>query len=113
MKSVRLEKISEQLRRELSVLIQQEFSETYGVITITRVYITPDIKVSKVYFSCLDKIQENDVLMSLNKKARYFQSIIGRKLKIKFTPVISFQIDDYQGDIDNVEKLLQEINHGA
>ena len=113
MKSIRMDKISEQIRRELSQMIQQDLSEKYGVITITRVYITPDIKEAKIYFSCLNKGKEADVLKDLTRKALSYQHTIGRKLQIKFTPRFTFVIDNYQDDIDKVEGLLTEIDHGA
>ena len=113
MKSIRIEKISEQLRRELAPLIQQEFGEEFGLISVTRIYVTPDIKEAKVYFTTLEPTKEEDLLKKLKVRAPHYQHLIGRKLKIKFTPVILFVIDDYQTELSTVEKRLQEIKDGA
>lgn len=109
--SYRQEKVSSQIKREISVLASKHLTEKYGIVTITDVEITADFKDAKVYVSVFDNKKENDVINELEAQAKDFQKILGRKLRMKFTPCLKFIIDRYQSKLDKVDKLFGKIEN--
>lgn len=111
MSSYRQEQISSQLKREISELIRKNLAEKFGLVTLTDIEVTADFKEAKVYISAYNKENEDIILTALTKEATKIQHILGRKLKIKFTPKLKFILDRYQKKIDRIDKLLKEINN--
>ena len=109
----RIEKVTALLIKEISELINADFSEKYGLISVADVEITSDFKDAKVYISFLNNEIEKDLLKSLELKANEYQKILGNKLKMKYTPKLSFFTDKYQEKLDRVDKLLKEIHRGS
>ena len=65
MPSNRIGRINEEMQRELSALIRQLKDprvNTVGMVSVTRVDVTPDLRYAKVYVSALDKSREKEVL---------------------------------------------------
>lgn len=98
------------LKKELAPLIEENLDKNLGIVTLTDVELQPDFKEAKVYISCFEDLNEKKVLRSLEEKAKEFQHILGRRLRMKFTPKITFVIDSGLENVGKVEKLLEEIN---
>ena len=113
MSSRRIEKVSALLQREISNLLNQDLVENYGIITVSSVEVTADLKDAKIYISVLNQENENLVLEKLERSRVQYQKILGRKLKLRQTPRLEYLIDHFQEKVNNVEKLLKEINHGS
>ena len=113
MSTRRVEEVSAQLMREISVLINESFAEKYGLITLTDLDVSPDFKNARAYISVLEKKNEKNALRDLELEARKYQRILGRKLKMRFTPKITFSQDNMQENIDKVDGLLKEIDDGS
>ena len=108
--SRRIEKVAELLKTELARMIASEFSDEYLMITVTEVEVTADFKNAKVLITCLNKSDEKEALLALEKKAKEFQALLGKMLKMKFTPKLTFRDDQSADKVDRVEELLKEIN---
>ncbi|AKM82747.1 TPA: 30S ribosome-binding factor RbfA [Candidatus Berkelbacteria bacterium] len=113
MSTRRVEKVSALLKRELSELIRNDLSEQFGLITIMDIDITPDFKDAKVYISIFNTEEEDKILKTLEGKTRAYQKVLGDKLRMKFTPHLTFKTDNYQEKVDRVDELLKEIDHGS
>jgi len=111
--SRRIQKVAALLKREISVSVNENIPKEIGIVSITDVDLTQDLKDAKVYISFLDKSKENEIFQILDQKKAEFQKALGKKLTMKFTPKIHFLIDNYQEKIDKVEKLLEEIKNGS
>ena len=107
----RIEKMSALLKREISQLINLDFAEEGGLITVCDIKLSADFKQAVVYITIFNKDNEAEILSSLGDKKNDYQHILGRKLKIKFSPRLTFKIDHSQEKIDQVDKLLKEIDH--
>lgn len=110
MSTRRVQKVSELILQQLSSLIRQELSEDYGLITVTDVILTPDLREAKVFFSCFEKKNEPLILKDLDGKIKFFQQFLGRKLQMKFTPRLKFEIDKNLDKVDRIEEIIDEIN---
>jgi len=109
----RVEEVAALLKREISILMHETLAEEYGFVTLTDIDVTADFKDSKVFISVFDKEKKEKVLKKIEEVKPKYQRYLGRKLKMKFTPKLTFRIDQMQEKVDKVDKLLQEINDGS
>ena len=105
MASSRMGRISEEIQRELAALLPTvKDPRVSGMISVTAVETTPDLKYAKVYISALDKSAEDQVLKGLKSAAGYLRRELGRALDLRSTPELSFVRDD---SIDKGAHILQ------
>ena len=81
--------LAEQLRRLKDPRVSQ-----VGMVSITRVDTTGDLRYSKVYISVLDKDQEKDVLKGLKSASGFLRRELGHSLQLRYTPELQFVEDD-------------------
>ena len=97
MASNRIGRINEEIQRELAAQIRRlkdpRVSQT-GMVSITRVDTTGDLRYSRVYISVLDKSQEKDVLKGLKSAAGFLRRELGASLRLRYTPELQFIADD-------------------
>ena len=96
MPSNRIGRINEEIQRELSALLRTVKDPRLqgGLLTITRVDTTSDLRWCKVYVSALDKSQEKDMLKGLKSAAGYLRRELGASLQLRYTPQLEFIADD-------------------
>ncbi len=98
--------IKEEVSRLLIEEIQSFFS---GLITVTRVEMTADLKTAHIYLSIYGTEQEEAILELLDKKMGFLRKSIASKVKLKYNPMLIFSRDisnEYQSRID---RLLDEM----
>ena len=97
MASNRIGRINEEIQRELAnqirTLKDPRVSGT-GMVSITRVDTTGDLRYSRIYVSALDKSQEKDILKGLKSAAGYLRRELGSALRLRYTPELQFIADD-------------------
>ena len=95
MASNRIGRINEEIQRELSNLIRTvKDPRVTGLISVTSVDTTTDLKFCKVYISVLDKSDVNQVLKGLKSASGYLRRELGRTLNLRNTPELTFVRDD-------------------
>lgn len=95
MASNRIGRINEEIQRELAALIPNvKDPRVSGMISVTAVETTPDLKYAKVFISVLDKRDCTQVLKGLKSAAGYLRCELGRTLNLRYTPELSFVQDD-------------------
>ena len=95
MASNRMGRINEEVQRELAALIPTvKDPRVTGMISVTAVDVTPDLKFAKVYISTLDKGDSEQVLKGLKSAGGYLRRELGRSLKLRATPELTFVRDD-------------------
>ena len=105
----RVQKVAELLKQQLAEMTKETLPEDLGMVTVTDVDVSADLKKATVFISCLDKTCESDVFKKLELKAKEYQHILGRKLKMKFTPKLAFKIDAGLEKIGRIEEILNDI----
>lgn len=113
MKERRLAKISTLLKHELSTLINNDFGEDYGLISVMDVIVSSDFESARIYISLFDENSTAKLLKALKVKIPFYQRILADKLKMRSTPRLTYETDFYQEKLDRVDKLLKETNHGS
>ena len=95
MASNRIGRINEEIQRELSNLIRTvKDPRVTGLISVTAVDTTTDLKFCKVYISALDKSDVTQVLKGLKSASGYLRRELGRTLNLRNTPELTFVRDD-------------------
>ena len=95
MASNRIGRINEEIQREMSSLIRTvKDPRVSGMISVTAVNTTPDLKFCKVYISVLDKSDVEQVLKGLKSASGYLRRELGRALNLRNTPELTFVRDD-------------------
>ena len=97
MPSNRIGRINEEIQRELSGQLRRlkdpRVSQV-GMVSITRVDTTGDLRYARVYVSVLDKSQEKEVLKGLKSAAGFLRRELGQALQLRYTPELQFISDD-------------------
>ena len=96
MASNRINRINEEIQKELSALLRglKDPRVQGGMVTVTHVDTTSDLRYARVYISALDKTQEKDVLKGLKSAAGYLRRELGAAIKLRYTPELQFVADD-------------------
>ncbi len=109
MASNRINRINEEIQKELSSLIRnlKDPRIQNTMISITRVETTPDLRYTKVYVSFLQEEKAADALKGLQSAAGYLRRELGSALNLRYTPQIMWALDD---SITYGAKMLALIN---
>ncbi|MDO4812427.1 MAG: 30S ribosome-binding factor RbfA [Eubacteriales bacterium] len=96
MASNRINRINEEIQKELSNLFRglKDPRVQGGMVTITHVDTTSDLRYSRIFVSVLDKTQEKDVVKGLKSAAGYLRRELGAALRLRYTPELQFVADD-------------------
>ena len=110
MASNRIGRINAEIQRELASLLRTvKDPRVHGLVTITRVETTPDLRFSKIYVSVLDKSDVKEVVKGLKSAGGYLRRELGRALSLRYTPELVFQADDSIDRGTHILKLLNDI----
>ena len=95
MASNRIGRINEEIQRELASLIPNvKDPRVSGLISVTAVDTTPDLRYAKIYISVLDKSDCAQVLKGLKSASGYLRRELGHALQLRYTPELTFVRDD-------------------
>ena len=104
----RMGRINEEVQRELAVLIPTvKDPRVTGMISVTAVEVTQDLKYAKVYISVLDKGDSGQVLKGLKSAAGYLRRELGRTLNLRSTPELTFYRDDSMAKGAHILEMLR------
>ena len=109
----RLNRINEELKKEISNVISFELKnpDATGLISVTKVKVTPDLKYAKVYVSILNAKSNEKTMEALKKSSGFIRSIIAKTVNLRITPELVFEKDDsleYGMKIDSILKDLKK-----
>ena len=109
MASNRINRINEEIQKELSSLLRtvKDPRVQDTMISITRVETTPDLRYTKVYVSVLQNEKSDDAMKGLKSAAGYLRRQLGSNLKLRYSPEIVWALDD---SITYGAKMLKLIN---
>ena len=94
--SNRMNKIDEELRKEISNIISTELKNPHltGLISVTKVKTTPDLRYAQVFVSMIGEKSKKENLSILKQSSGYIRSAIARKVNLRNTPELVFQFDE-------------------
>jgi len=106
----RTDRVAEALQELIAELLLREIKDPrVGLVTVTGVKITPDLRHARVYFSCLgDETQRAQSLKGLNSAAGFVRSQVARRLNLRVAPQIVFEFDESFEQADRLSRLLKD-----
>ena len=107
----RTERINDLLREEISEILRSEVKDPRvgGLVSITEVHVSPDLRNAKVYVSVLGSDDErSSTLEALSAAARFLQRELGKRLTMRRTPKLAFVADDTLKEGSRILTLLDE-----
>ena len=104
-------RVGDEMRHILANLfISEVFIPEAGLLTVTKVTVTDDLKIAKVYLSFLEnKKPVEDVLEILESKHNLIRHYMGLKLTLKYIPKLQFYYDDSIEHAQRIDDLIQKI----
>jgi ribosome-binding factor A len=107
----RSERISDQIKSEVAdILLRKIKDPRIGFVTVTAVEMTDDLRYAKIFVSILeDAPQQKKTLKGLSSASGFFRSELGKRLRLKFLPQLSFHLDESIQKAAHVLQLLEEI----
>ncbi len=80
-----------------------------GFVTVTGVDLTDDLKIARVYISCLKDEEREATLDILNSAKSFIRAEIGKRIRMKVLPSVEFRMDESLGYGDRIDQLLRKI----
>lgn len=107
----RIGRIDEEYRKELSQIIAYELKNpnVTGMISVTKVKVTPDLKYAKVYISILNSKNIKETMEGLKKSSGFIRSELAKRINLRNTPELVFEIDDSIEYGAKIDSILKEI----
>jgi ribosome-binding factor A len=111
MASERRERVAALLQSAIADLLLRDVKDPrIGMVTVTGVDLSPDLKHARVYVAPFgDAAGGQRALSGLESARRYLQSQVGKRLKLRYTPELRFELDTSFDQADRMERLLREI----
>ena len=110
-KQLRIEKLQELIKQEMSKMLLKELKDPrIGFVTVTDVEMTGDLREAKIYVSVMGgEEQVKSSLEGLNSALGFVRREIGQRIRLRFTPEISFALDTSLEYGDHIQKLLLQV----
>ncbi len=108
----RMDKINQLIKREVSLIIQQEFQDPRLMyMTVLRVEVSRDLQHADIYYSVLgDANQIEAISKTLSKLVGHIRKLVGRRIRLRYTPQIHFIYDQSVAASARMEETFREIN---
>ncbi|NOY06744.1 MAG: 30S ribosome-binding factor RbfA [Chlorobi bacterium] len=106
--TLRNKRIAETIRHEIAqLLISHLNTSEIGLVTLTDVKMSPDLKIATLYVSIFHAPNSKETSLALlEEKVTEFRREIGRRIRIKYTPEIRWKLDDSLDTIEHIDALL-------
>ena len=109
--SNRMARVNEELKREISNIINYEVknSNVTGMISVTKVKTTPDFRYAKVSVSIINSKNIKQTLAGLKAASGFIRSKIAEKMNLRITPELVFELDESLVYGERIDKILEEV----
>ncbi|WP_294496124.1 30S ribosome-binding factor RbfA [uncultured Gemmiger sp.] len=109
-------RMAQDMKRELIDIIghMKDPRITGGILTVTRLDVTPDLDVAKVHISVMGREGgETEVIKALNRAAGHVRTEISRRMHIRKAPRYVFVADDSAAYAAHINALLKQLDDAA
>lgn len=111
----RQEQLGEAIAHELSELIRSRMQDPrIGFASVTNVELSADLRHAKVFISVLGSPEEQHATMkALSHGAGFLRHELAQRLTVRYTPELSFRLDESIAHGARVAQLLRELDEQA
>ncbi len=111
------QRMSRAIRDIVSEAIMSDISDPRmsGFVTITSIDLSPDLHYASVYLRCFgtkDEADKKKTFLAIDHARGFIQSKLAAELNVRSCPIISFHEDVKQEKVDQMMKLIAEVNKG-
>ena len=107
--------MGDQIREEISEILLRELKDPrIGFVTITKVAVSDDLRQARVYYSVFGGEEEKEAsYKGLESATGYIKRELGRRLRLKYMPEVTFLFDDSLEYGEHIEELLRSVKGPA
>ncbi len=108
----RPERVADQIRMELTDLLTREVHDPgVGFVTITRVKVSPDLFLARVYYTSLgDEKAQRESDKALKRATPFLRRQFGQRIRLRRVPELQFLYDESIAHQDRIEQILQDLH---
>lgn len=112
--SRRVDRVADALKQEIAQLLVRDVRDPrIGIVTITNVHVSADLRHARVYFTVHGGEKEREQSLSgLRSASGFIRSEIAHRLELRVAPEIVFEFDAALDEADRVTRLLKELLPG-
>jgi ribosome-binding factor A len=106
----RPERVAEEFREILAEEIPRLKDPRVGFVTVTRVEVSPDLRRATIYYTVLGQDRDHRATRAGLQSARsHLRAVLGRQVRLKFTPELEFEEDVGLAQVERVTELLRQL----
>jgi len=107
----RPDRVGEEIRKELSQLLFREVHDPgIGLITLTRVKVSPDLQLARAYYTILgDEKAREETDKALTRATPFLRRQIGARIRLRRVPELRFEFDRSVENQDRIERILIDL----
>ncbi len=111
----RMKRVNEACKEALGEIIQGELKDPrLGFVTVTKVEVSPDLRVARVWVSFLGDAEESEVsLQVLNRARGFLRRELGRRVRLRYTPELVLHRDRGAETSQRVQSILHHLQEGG
>jgi ribosome-binding factor A len=112
MEGKRSERVADVIQREISEMLLKTLKDPrIGFVTITRVVVSEDCRLAKVYFSVMGTPADRERSMKgLNHAKGYVRKQLGRRMRLRYAPEVLFQFDPSIEYGIHLEEMIHQLH---
>lgn len=112
--SHRPERVAEGIRQTVAAFLTGNVRDPrVGFVTVTRVEVSPDLTHARVRVSVMGSDEEKErSLEGLASAARFLRAQLGRELRLRLTPELTFELDRGLDHAQRIDRVLRELKEG-
>ena len=111
----RIEKVNEEVRKEISDIIRNDIHDprVNSLVSVIAAEVTPDYKFAKVFISLLGTEEERlEALKGLKSSSGFVRKLLSERMRLRYTPQINFTLDSTIEHGAHIMKILHDIEVG-
>ncbi len=114
METKKQKQVAEVIKRNFSMVLQEEGGYIYGaapLVTVTEVKMTPDFSIAKVYFSIFNIVDKQSPILEMEANYARLRYALGKRIKssVRRIPELKFYLDDTLDEMYRVESLFDKL----
>jgi ribosome-binding factor A len=108
----RPDRLGDQIRSDISELLAREVHDPgVGLVTITRVSVTADLQIARVYYTTLaTDAARRDTARALQRVTPFLRRHLAARLRLRRVPELEFRFDQSVEQQDRIERIIQELH---
>src|SRR2546423_13163150 len=109
-KTRRTSRVGEMLREALVEVLRHDVKDVaQGLASVNEVEVSPDLHLARVFMSGFNEEETRNVVRALQQRAPRIRSLLGKRIRLRYTPELDFRYDDTAARAGRIESLLHDL----